>query len=161
MGCIFLPPQGTKLGSSFPPSASQRKKESVNIQGTQVDGGHPMFLKVRSLISSASPPIPCSISSSSQEGPASADETIEDPAPEGHPVAGPAQLRPFVDGIRHAIALEGKAAHQPSQILAQTTLNGGEAFIQTGKNLDNLLPNKYIGLAFCHRQVPLNWYLTW
>ncbi|KAG8129796.1 hypothetical protein E2320_016415, partial [Naja naja] len=62
-------------------------------------------------------------SRSSHEGPASADETIEDPAPEGHPVAGPAQLRPFGDGVRHAVALEGKAAHQPSQILTQTTLD--------------------------------------
>lgn len=36
-------------GGGFPPSASQRKNESVNIHGTQVDGGHPMLLKVRSL----------------------------------------------------------------------------------------------------------------
>lgn len=115
------------------------------------------MLKVRSLSILPLHPIPCSTSLSSYEGPASADETIEDPAPEGHPVAGPAQLRPFVDGVRHAVALEGKAAHQPSQIVAQTTLDGGEAVIQTGESLDNLLSNKYAGLVFCHRQVPLSW----
>lgn len=60
-------------------------------------------------------------------------------------MAGPAQLRPFVDGIRHAVALEGKAAHHPSQILAQTTLDGEEAVIQTGKSLDHLFSNKYTG----------------
>lgn len=125
---MHVPPHSGHTSGELLPSISIPEKEGISqYPGHSSRWWASNVLEGEESISSASPPIiPCSIFSSSQEGPASADETIKDPAPEGHPVAGPAQLGPFVDGIRHAITLEGKAAHQPSQILAQTTPDGVE-----------------------------------
>lgn len=60
----------------------------------------------------------------------SADEAVEDPAAEGDPVAGPAQLRPLIDGVGHAVALRRRETLQFGEGTPVSWGDGGQSGAQ-------------------------------